>query len=317
MTCRDRRARLVAWCYPSSWRARYGEELLTLLDDTYADGPIGTSAAVSLVRAGVGQRCRAAGVVVGLTRGATPHDRARAGTLSVGWAWIIIVLSGSAFAKFSERWDGVTRPAARAVPASALSVMQVAAWVGAALWLAALVVSGRSLRHVMRQVGGASLVRLVRPALVAGAVVGASSAVLLVVAHHLSGPQRNGASAWYSFGFLAWATLCVVGLLLAAAVVVARVALRLEYSPRELRRLARLDVLATSAMGVIVVSMLVWWVSLSGPASRFFATNAWGASRGAVSLPMILLALMMGVAFAVATSGARRALHEARHLARA
>ncbi len=316
VTRRDRRARLVAWSYPSSWRARYGEELLTLLEDTYADGPMNSSAWMSLVRAGVAQRCRAAGVVVGLTRGASPHDRARAGTLSVAWAWLIFVLSGSSFAKFSEHWDLVTRPTARAVPSSAMSVMQVAAWVRAAVWLAALAVSWRALGHVRRQWGGAQLVRLVRPALVTGAVIASSSAVLIVVAHHLSAPQRNGASAWYSLGFLFWATLCTVGLLVAAAVVVGRVALRLEFTSRELRIVARRGVMAMSALCVMVASMLVWWVSLASDASRFFDTRAWGASGTAQSLPMILVALMMGIGLAVATSGTRRALHEVRRLDR-
>lgn len=317
MTRRARRARLVTWSYPSSWRARYGEELLCLLEDTYGEHPMSPRAWASLVGAGLTQRGRAAGAVGGLTGANGAHDRARAGTLSVWWAWVVFGLAGSAFAKFSEHWDRVTRPANRAVPSTAMSVMQGAAVVGALVWLAVAVVSWRALARVARRMGRARMLRLLRPALVAVAVVLSSTGVLVEVAHHLSAGQRNGASAWYGAGFLAWATVCSVGVVVTSGAVLGRIALRLEYSRRELRILAGLDVAAMSVMGVIVVSMIVWWASIAGAASRFFTTTALGATRTGASIPMVLCALTMAAGLALATWGTRRALHGARSLARA
>lgn len=317
MTRRARRARLVSWSYPPSWRARYGEELLCLLEDTHGEHPMSPRAWASLVAAGLTQRGRAAGVVAGLTGADGARDRARAGTLSVWWAWLVFVLAGSAFAKFSEHWDVVTRPAQRAVPSTAMTVMQGAAVVGALVWLAVAVTSWRALVRVARRMGPARMLRLLRPALVAVAVVLSSTGVLVEVAHHLSASQRNGASAWYGAGFLAWATLCSVGVVVASGAVLGRIALRLEYSRRELRILAGLDVAAMAVMGVIVVSMIVWWASIAGAASRFFTTTALGATGTGASVPMVLFALMMAAGLALATSGTRRALRATRALARA
>ena len=49
--------RSLRW-YPPAWRRRYGEELIALLEDTYADGPIPLSCRRSLFRSGMTERVR-------------------------------------------------------------------------------------------------------------------------------------------------------------------------------------------------------------------------------------------------------------------
>lgn len=268
-----------------------------------------------LVRAGILQRGRTACARAGLTGTASTHDRARAGTLSVLAAWLVFVLAGSAFAKFSENWASVARPARRVVPASAMVAMPVAAVVGALVWLAVGAVSWRAIGVLCRRAGLVRVVRSLRPALFAVALVVTASATLIEVAHHLTVSQRNGASAWYTVGFLTWAALCATCLVVVVGVVVRRVALRLDFSRRELRLLAGLDVMAMSAMGVVVGAMMVWWISLADSSHRFWSSTAIGAAPTGVSVPMVLIVVTMAGGFTLASWGTRRAIAELRRTA--
>jgi len=302
------RARLVARCYPAAWRERYGEELVELLEDSFGDAALSARAVADLVRGGLRQRWRAAALTWGIARGATPQDRARAGTLGVGVAWALTMVAGLVFAKFSEHWDVLTQPSRRAVPAAAVLTMQAAAVLGVLACASSLIVSRRALMRLVARSGWSRLVRPWRSAAVALFALVVATLALVRWAHHLSAAQRNGASAPYTHAFLAWGVLvgaCVVTVVAAAA----RLAVGLEYSRHELRQLAAVDLLATTALGVVVASTVLWWVSLSGGASHFFARSL-GTTTGGVSAPMLLVVLTMTVAFALALWGTRRALGE-------
>ena len=307
MSRRRRRAQLVARCYPASWRERYGEELVELLEDSYGDAAMSVRAVVDLARGGLRQRWRATALTWGVARGATPEDRARGGTLGVGVAWALTMLAGLLFAKFSEHWDALTPPSRRAVPGAAVITMQAAAVLGALACASTLVVSRRALVRVAARSGWSRVVRPLRPAAVALLVFAVTTGAVVRWAHHLSAAQRNGASARYTHAFLAWGALGAACVLI-AVVAAARLAAGLEYSRHELRQLAAVDLLATTALGVVVASTVLWWVSLSGGASHFFA-HSLGATGG-VSLPMLLVVLAMILALALALWGTRRALGE-------
>lgn len=49
--------RSLRW-YPPAWRRRYGEELIALLEDTYADGPLPLGCRMSLFRSAMTERVR-------------------------------------------------------------------------------------------------------------------------------------------------------------------------------------------------------------------------------------------------------------------
>ena len=308
MSRRRRRARLVARCYPASWRERYGEEMVALLEDSFGDAALSTRVVLDLVRGGLGQRWRVTTLTLGLARGATPQERARAGTLGVGVAWALTMLAGLAFAKFSEHWDALTPPSRRALPAAAVITMQGAAVLGGVACALSLVVSRRALKRSAARSGWSGLVRPLRPVVVALLVLFVATGALVRWAHHLSAAQRNGGDPRYAHSFLAWGVLGAACVLI-AVVAAARLAARLEYSRHELRQLAAVDLLATTALGVVVATTVLWWVSLSGGASRFFA-HALDTTTGGVSAPMVVVVLTMTCALALALWGTRRALGE-------
>jgi hypothetical protein len=56
MNPRDVR-RILRW-YPATWRRRYGEELVAMLEDTYGDDKLAQRVRISLVRSGIAERVR-------------------------------------------------------------------------------------------------------------------------------------------------------------------------------------------------------------------------------------------------------------------
>ena len=129
--------RMLRW-YPPTWRERYGSELVTLLDDTYGEGPIGARAYVSLMRAGIIQRIRFTKI---LAHRALGEDQVRSGAVTVWFAWACFVVAGAGFAKYSEHWDALTPSAHRVLPEFSMMLLQVSALVGAGLCACAAVVS--------------------------------------------------------------------------------------------------------------------------------------------------------------------------------
>ena len=117
--------------YPSSWRARYGDELTALLDDEYGSS-MPVRVRLSLVSGGIRQRARQSG----LTGDAVPAaDGVRAGALVVLAAWTAFVIAGASFAKFSEHFDEALPHSigAHRVPDLAFTVLQAVAGVASVL----------------------------------------------------------------------------------------------------------------------------------------------------------------------------------------
>jgi hypothetical protein len=131
-----------------------------------------------------------------------------------------------------------------------------------------------------------------------------STAVIVVVAHHLGPANRNGAGGYVVFA-LSWAALLVV-CLATVVVTIGRVVLRLDYSARQLRYLVLVASVATMAMVAIFVSTLAWWIAIAQHASWFFASGVVGRPGLSAPVTMVLCGSIMLVGVVVATWGVRR-----------
>jgi hypothetical protein len=120
--------------YPRSWRTRYGEELIALLDDEY-EGRLPTLVQIGLLTGGLRQRARQSG----LTGDSAPAAQGvRAGALVVLAAWVAFAIAGASFAKFSEHFDEALprNLSAHRLADLAFTVLQTAAGVASVLVVA-------------------------------------------------------------------------------------------------------------------------------------------------------------------------------------
>jgi hypothetical protein len=312
MASADRRlTRLLRW-YPRSWRQRYGGELQALVEDTYGDAPMPWRDRRSIVRAGLHERVRASG----LAGSDDPAERVTSGALLVLCAWSVIVIGGSAFAKFAEHWDAATPGGSRAVPSTAYTAIVVAAGCGAVLILAAAASVMPMFVRFLQAGGWPSVRRQVWRAVwvTAGAVLATTGFVAW--AHHLGSTNRNGALWPYGIVTLGWAALIAASIACWTSAVVTTIC-RLELSDRLLRRLGRLAMLALVPLGVVTLATFVWWYSVATSAPSFF-DNAGPGSTGSVFAPLIVGAgCLMLLATGVGLSGAARVRSSLRFLDRA
>ena len=297
----SRRSRILRW-YPAAWRERYGSELVDLLDDTYGERPLGARAYVSVVRAGIVQRIR---YTARCARSPLSRDPVREGALTVWCAWACYVVAGAGFAKYSEHWDVATPLNHRAIPEFAMMLVQVSAYVGAGLCGVAALVSVSSGWRYLRACGVREVARLVRPGLVAALLAAGSTSAVIVVAHHASYAQRNGAPGAYRYLGLGWSTL-LVACLAVMTWNVGQLVRRLEYSRRQLTYLAVLARLLSLAMLSIFASFVLWWIAIARFAPRFLATGLLGVSNSTVPVPMLGSALLMGTGLFLAARGVRQ-----------
>lgn len=288
--------------YPAAWRERYGRELIDLLVDTNAERPLTWRARLALARAGLIERGHYSGVI---GRRARPEDQVRAGALRVGFAWACFVVAGAAFAKFSEHWDVVTPSAHRALPESAMTLLQLSSFASAGLCVFAAAVSFPSWWRYVRTSGLGRAVRLLRPGLFAALVGVASSSAVIELAHHSTSAQRNGGRGAYAWLGLAWSAL-LVSCFAVLAWNVGSLVRRLEFSRRQLRILSLAARLLAALMVVIFVSFLVWWVAIAEYARTFLTTGLSGVSNPSIPLPMLASATLMVTRLFVALWGVRR-----------
>ncbi len=223
------RAGVLRW-YPASWRRRYGDELLGLLEDTYGAGPLPMAEHWSLVRRGLVERLHRAG----LAAGEPPAEQVRGGALLVLWAWVPVVLGGAAFAKLAEHWPASVPGPRQGLPASAYGLV-VGAALGALLLLGAgAVVALPALGRAVRAGDLTGTGRRLALASALSALTLAAGAGLVFWAHRLSWAARNGRSAAYTLAGLGLVTL-VAATLVAGAAAGSAVGRRLDLSPRALR----------------------------------------------------------------------------------
>ena len=284
MSDHDRYEGLIRW-YPATWRARYGEELTTLLHDVHGMARVPLRERLSLATRGSLERARSSGLV---GSGLDPADRSRAGALLVLWGWALFMVAGAIVQKFSEHWEVVTPVIHRSVATGAFNVIQVAGEIGGLLVLAAAVVSIPGLVRLLRA-GHWSEIRgpVLRAAIAAGVAV---ASTLAVVAWARSLPQHNlnGGFFFHGLVFVLWGLTLVtaLGLATAAAVAVAR---RIEWSPWVLRGLAGSAIVLTVLMGAVATGTIIWWVAMADFAPGFLGNGLLATSN---VLPPVLLVAM-------------------------
>ena len=303
--------RLLRW-YPPEWRARYGDEMAALLEDTFPDGRVTLRCRLGLVRAGSAERARAAGLV---GPSADPHRRLRAGSALVLWGWCAVVIGGALFAKFTDNWVHATPPGGRTVASTAYGVVLVSAVLGCAAVLAS---AAGAAPAVSRLSGHARRLLLRRPVLracAAGAVAAVLAGATTGWAHHLGARSRNGSLPTYSALVVATALALCVALVCATAAAVA-VARSAPLGGQALRRFG-LTALGLGVLAVCVLAGVVgWWTAEALQAPRVLS-GGMGAGLPFTSAQVPPALLVAGFAIAVGATlaawGAERVVGALRH----
>ena len=303
----ERQARRLLLLYPRAWRARYGEELITLLAELGEGGPIPSHMRRDVIRAGLGERLRASG----FGSGAPPAARARSGALLVLCAWMLFAVAGARVQKFSEHWQGATPQSARGVPAIAFHVLEGAAALGGALVLAGIALALPRALAYLRSGGWPVMRRFVLRAYALTAAAIGATAALAVFAQQIDTAQRNGASLPYSGAFVLCALL-LVGALAAWTTIAVSLARALELSSRVLRIEALLAGAVCVSMLAMTLATATWWGAL-GRVAPWVLHGAPGGSRSSsFALSLFLPSALMAVATCFAAFGAFTSLRGAR-----
>ena len=283
---------MLRW-YPPAWRARYGDELMAMIEDEPGARRPTFRFNASMAWHGLRERGHEAGL---LGDGASPGERVRSGSLLVLCAWAAFMLAGASFSKASEHFARALPPAGRGVPQVAFDVVAVLGVVGVTLVAVGALLAVPSFVRLLR-IGGWTHVR--------GSVLRASLLTVVTVAgvltlsewaQHLSGFQRNGGDGFYAAAFGAWALLAAVtlGQWTGAAVAAAR---RIEFAAGVLRLQALLAIGVAGVMVVITGATALWWSSMAQSAPWFIDGTARGTSPSPFNLQLVVtLALMLAAA---------------------
>ncbi len=283
--------------YPRSWRIRYGDELITLLDDEYGEH-LPFRVHLGLATGGLRQRAQQSG----LTGDSAPAaDRVRAGALVVLVAWAAFVIAGASFAKFSEHFDEALphSMASHHVPDLAFWLLQSVAAVAGVLVVAGALLAVPAFVRFLQTDGWASVRGHFVRALAGTVLSGAATVLVVLRAHTLTPEQRDSGFHWYGALFLIWAALIVITLALWTVVAVAA-ARRSVFSPAILTAEAILAAAVALAMMVMVGATAVWWGAMAAAAPAFLSAtpeNAPGSTWDAWFIGTVgLMVLAMGVA---------------------
>lgn len=287
--------------YPAAWRARYGEELVALLEELDGAARMSWRVRLDVVRGGIVERVR------GLAgAGGSPEERVRRGSTLVLSAWMLFVLGGFGVQKASEHWQAVTPAADRTLPAVAFDALVAAAALGSALVLLGVALSLPALVLLLR---GGGWPRVRRPILAAAdltLLVVAATIGLAVWAHTLTPGGRNGHDAPYAAAFGVWVLLFAL-CLFAWARAAAATARHLSLPARLLRVEARLAAGTSAAMVVVTLAAALWWGAVASAAPWFFQGRPAGVAGSALVANVVVPVALMVAASLVGLVGARRA----------
>jgi hypothetical protein len=288
--------------YPQSWRTRYGDEFIALLDEEYG-AQIPTAARLRLVMGGLRERARQSGLVGDSLPAA---DRLRAGALMVFVAWTAFVIAGASLAKLAEHFDEALPHDAGVhhVPDLAFALLQTVAGLAGVCVVAGSLLAAPAFVRFLKAGGWASVRGHVLRALACTVFTGASTVAVLVWARHLTAEQPMGLH-WYGAAFLMWAALIVLSLMSWTVVAVAA-ARRVEFTRAILTAEAALAVAITGAMVVMVGATAVWCLSMARVAPAFLAASPGGAAGSRWDVWLAATVSLMVVAMGTAAVGAFR-----------
>ena len=249
--------RFLRW-YPEPWRARYGDELTALLEDTYGpEGPMPRRARLGLVRSGLTERLRAAGVAGPLP---SRDEGRRAGAVLVLCGWALFVVAGAIFGKFTDNWSKGTPTAGRWLATGGYRAVVLVGLLGCGLVIGGAAVTLPAFMRFVRQGGWPAVRRPVVRAIVAVLAAGLFLAGGIAWAHQLSPSDRNGGLVAYSvlFVIVSAVTVVALGSATAAAVAVGR---RIELSSGTVGALTVCALVLGGLMVLSCVGFGVWWGS--------------------------------------------------------
>jgi hypothetical protein len=298
---RERFARLLRW-YPPSWRARYGDELTALLEDTYGSDAVPPRARAGLVRAGLHERLRASGLF-GLS--GSSRQRVQRGAAVVLAGWCLFVVAGALFGKFTDNWVAGTSGGGRWIASTGYDAVELGGIVGCTLVLCGAAISVPGFVRLVRRGQWAEVRGPVVRAVVAGAGAAVAFAVLVVWAHRLSGHQRNGGSALYGAAFLAVCVVAVVALVLATSAAVA-VARRIDLGRDAARAVRWLELTLTGLMSLVLAGTVLWWADLAERAPTVLSGgigNGLPYASSVVPPTLLVSGLLMVLGLALAMAG--------------
>lgn len=293
---------LLRW-YPAQWRDRYGDEMAALLEDTYAAASeVPLRQRVGLAWSGLGERARSAGLV---GWSSDPDVRLRGGSLLVLCGWAFFIVAGAMFVKVADRWSTSIRATGHAVAAGGINVVGAAAGVGCLLVLIAAALVVPAFVRLL-QAGGWAEVR--RPITFAVASVAASGVLFVILAswaQSLSTHDINGGLPIYGWFFLLVSVVFfgAVATATAAGVAVGR---RVEVSGRTLRALGCLALGLVGVMGLVVASLVSWWVAEAMGAPGFLAQtigNGVPFQSSVVPPTLLVSGLLMTLGLALGLAG--------------
>jgi hypothetical protein len=307
----DNTLQVILRLYPRDWRARYGDELASVIHESSGPRSPSIRLLTNVAFAGVRERLRAIGL---LGNDLTPRDRVQSGALLVMWSWMFFVLGGIGVQKAAEHWKAAVPAASVRLPDVAFASLIAAAAIGSLLVIVGVLIYSKTLASFLRT-GGWYQIR--RPIYRASAITGLTMIGLLTLstwAHHLTVAQRNGHSLAYGAAVLGWAVLfagCLFGWALAAATTIRQ----LNPKQRLLKLEACIVAAVTVAMAVMTVTSAVWWVSVAHSAPWFFAGTAPDSPGTIAPLNLVIPIALMLTATLLASLGARRSIRNAPHVA--
>jgi hypothetical protein len=256
-----RPARLLRW-YPRAWREQYGEELLTLIQDTVDDGRPTWRLRLGVIWGGLRERAHQA------ERAARAVAAERSAMVP---GWLMILLAGLQFTNLPLQFKTSPPPARAGQTVAALDVLAaVATFICAILLVSGLAALPAVVRFL--RAGGWPKIRR-RVAWAAGATgptVGALVAVSLTL-HSQTYAEMNNVSLAYFLGLIATALALVITIGLWAAVVAAT-SKHLKLTPRvRTVELVAGPVIAT-AVQIMVSASSIWnWAAQASISSLVFA----------------------------------------------
>jgi hypothetical protein len=233
--------------YPASWRDRYGDELLALVEDDLDGRRPGLRLLGSLASGALRERARAAALA---GTAASGERRARAGGALVLWAGAAFVVAAAVLGKVAEQAGG----------ARTLAALRPLAAVTGGLLVAALAVGARPAARYLATGGWAAVGRQLWRAVVTATVTAFATVGLVAWAHHLPASARQDAAWPYATAFLAWG--CAVAATVAAWTSVATALVR--HVPVDGRRLgieARLAQGLVVGMWAMTAVTVAWWAT--------------------------------------------------------
>lgn len=301
--------RVLRW-YPPSWRRRYGDELVTLLEDTYGDERLPLRSRLSLARAGIGERLHAGGLV---GSSVSPPDGMLAGVLLGLWAWAICMVAGGGFANIADGWQPAVPAGGTTLPTVGYVLAAAAGLAGGCLVLAGAALCMPAFIRYLRSGGWAQL---------RGRLLTATGLLLLTImgfaaargwAAHLDQHQRNGGLWTYSLLFMVVALLA--GATIIAWTAAGEAAARwIELPVTVLRYCRGLAIALAAVIAALIAGTAIWWGAIASRAPWFFTGAPHGAVGSVAPTELIGVVVLMAAALLLGTAGAWRASVSARRL---